>query len=943
MATRDFKMYQGGEQGGFNIGKAKLRTQWKVGDAILGIFDYNPMGEDVTAYTPVCAISRKGSHGWEAASITIIESSGGNIIRAILTDGETIDYELGSGNSDVVVYNQGFNDVDTTKRFIEDTDAKKLILLRNVNVGGYYSTMYLSSYGRGTYEFFGGFSTLRLTITRYGSDDPVPNWGDTQYFTPMKEVIHDDTLEGTGTEVYPLGCKQIKLVSNPEYLYAVLSGDNTFLFGIKKDGTVEWAKGLPKPVVDALNELNNRLDSHDSLLDEKVDKVAGKSLIDEVFSNGVEISRNLEYVYVVTDANNKLIFGVKKDGSFEWAKGLPPRLQKELDTIFESLSNKQDKVSGKWLIDSNVSEHCDSNDNPEWFAALLDTAGKIVSSISNSGEYHFNRPVHLNGGVDWSVDNLSQLTKALKDGGFTGGTGDWSDSKSIEIPVPEMAVINFTNIDQMPQTKTTDAHAIMEFWDMNGNYFKKKAIANAQGSSSMNWAKKNIGIDICNDDWVGDDTFKIKFGSWVPQDSFHIKAYATDYFRCVGLSGYDLVKKILDTRPLNTTWKQATDYGDDPIAQKSVTPSTDSGALCYPQGFICKVYLNGEFEGLFCWQLKKHRDNYNMDKKSTTNIHLDGMLGGNFFNGIIDWTAFEVRNPKNLVTYTGVDYDGENPTELIDSTSPAYDASNKNHVNTAKVKQYIINLSHRMGEIGADKTLFEKYFGLDSCVDYAILSDVLYNYDYVKNLQWTTWDGVKWFANPYDLDCTIGANSGGDAIRYPTTSHTTVATNHPLSFVVNNYVADLERRWKELRDLRVIDAHSIASNLEHYVRLFGKSGYADEYKKWTDVPCNRNPVIDIENWELEVDGNGDPVIYTTPYHTWSNAYNYAAGAVVQYSYTGSSVPGGLGWWYRFTAKRGNLLNKPPITRGGFTDNIFRVYNWLKLQISNMDSVYNYNV
>ena len=724
----------------------------------------------------------------------------------------------------------------------------------------------------------------------------------------------------------------VKVKSDPEYVFALVDPSDTFLFGIRKNGEVSWAKGLPE-------WLKSRLDQLSTDVAAKVDKVAGKGLIDEIFAGGVRVVSNEEYIFAVTDSSDRVLFSVSKDGTFNWAKGVPQIIKFAIDELSEAVAGKQDKVPGKTVIDSQFANHTSSVNSPEWFWALVDLSNKIVESISPEGIHSFNLPVNFNGGVNWSEDNISELAQALKEGGFTGGTGDWSDAESLEIPVPELAIVNFTNISQMPQTKTTDAQAIMEFWDMNGNYFKKKVIANAQGSSSLSAPKKNVSIDICNDEWVGDDTFKIKFGDWVPQDSFHIKAYYTDFFRCVGLSGYDLVKKMMDTKVPNTTWKRALNYGTDPVGQKAVSPQVDSGALCYPQGFLCKVYLNGVFEGLFCWQLKKHRDNYNLNKKTAENIHLDGMLGGVFFGGTIDWTAFEIRNPKDLITYTGTKYDGDNPTELIDSTSPAYDPANSKHKLSAKVKQYIIDLSNRMSQIGNDPAVFEQYFDVDSCVDYAILSDAIYNYDYVKNIQWTTWDGVKWFVNPYDLDCTLGANSAGDGIHYPTTSHVTTATNHPLAFVINNYSTELEQRWKELRDAHIIDPRTIAENLEHYVRLFGDTGYKSEYDKWTNAPCNRDPIFDTDNWELERDADGNPVIYTTQYHAWSSSMTYAPGYVVQYNLTGSSI-GNFGWWFRFTSKQTNI-DKPPITQRGFKDNIFRVYNWLSMQIANMDTLYNY--
>ena len=721
------------------------------------------------------------------------------------------------------------------------------------------------------------------------------------------------------------------VINNPEYVYAINDSNGVFLFGLKKDGSIDWAKGLPVWLEDRISELELN----------KVDKEEGKSLINETFANEVQIVSNKEFVFAFVDSENKFLFGVKTDGSIEWSKGVPLIIQDIIDEIQISLNNKQDKIEGKTLIDEEFSSHSSSTtENQEWFWTLLDNENKVVEGINQDGTHNFNLPLKFNGGVDWSKENLDDLSKALKDNGFTGGTGDWSDNESLEIPIPKIAIINFTGISQMPQTKTTDAHAYIEFWDMNGNYFKKKAILNAQGSSSMKWAKKNISIDLCNDDWIGDDTFKIKFGEWVSQDGFHIKAYASDYFRCVALAGYDFVKEIADTRKLNATWKQALNYSNtNYTATDAVSPQNDSGALCFPQGFICKVYLNGSFEGLFCWQLKKHRDNYNMKKNNTKHIHIEGMITQtNFWNGSsIDWTTFEVRNPKDLINYNGTKYDGDNPQELIDSTSPAYDASNSKHVNTAIVKQYIINLSRRMNEIGNDKTLFETYFGLDSCIDYVVMTDAIYNYDYAKNIQWTTWDGVKWYVNPYDLDCTLGANSSADSIHYPTTSHTIQATNHPVTFVVNNYTSELEARWSELRNKGVIDPISIAKKVEKYMRTFGNEGYNLEYSKWTDNPCNRNPVYDTENWDVEVDANGNPVIYTSEYHTWNDSISYTTGYVVQYNPSAY----GEGWYFRFTAKQNNT-NKPPITRGGFKDNIFRVYNWLEKQISNMDSLYNFN-
>ena len=76
-------------------------------------------------------------------------------------------------------------------------------------------------------------------------------------------------------------------------------------------------------------------------------------------------------------------------------------------------------------------------------------------------------------------------------------------------------------------------------------------------------------------------------------------------------------------------------------------------ALCHPDGFPCAVYLDGDFYGIYSWQLKKHRANMAQRKSEPRHIHLDGMISDvTFWYGNIDWTAFEVRNPKVMTEET---------------------------------------------------------------------------------------------------------------------------------------------------------------------------------------------------------------------------------------------------------------------------------------------------
>ena len=42
---------------------------------------------------------------------------------------------------------------------------------------------------------------------------------------------------------------------NPEMIYAIKDADNHFLFGIRKDGYIEWGAGIPKPILEKLENI----------------------------------------------------------------------------------------------------------------------------------------------------------------------------------------------------------------------------------------------------------------------------------------------------------------------------------------------------------------------------------------------------------------------------------------------------------------------------------------------------------------------------------------------------------------------------------------------------------------------------------------------------------------------------------------------------------------
>ena len=61
------------------------------------------------------------------------------------------------------------------------------------------------------------------------------------------------TLEGKTTGL------QTDLIDNEEFLYVISDSNGQFLFGIRRDASVEWAKGIPFPILKELKRLEKKI------------------------------------------------------------------------------------------------------------------------------------------------------------------------------------------------------------------------------------------------------------------------------------------------------------------------------------------------------------------------------------------------------------------------------------------------------------------------------------------------------------------------------------------------------------------------------------------------------------------------------------------------------------------------------------------------------------
>lgn len=797
----------------------------------------------------------------------------------------------------------------------------------------------------------------------------------------------------TGKPYYPLN-EMYHVEQNEEFFAAWVTTDDKVVLGIRRDGEIIGEIHA----VNALKQVISQLKSDLTSLQEKVGTIDTnlKELLD-VFS----LQENPEYLAVEKDVDGRVLSATNPDGS-HYAYNMKS----------ETIDAKVDKEEGKSLINTDVADANSTLEDPEKRMEIVtDADGKVMSYRDQKGKKHEHDMEVTNldvSSLNLKGNSVNNIQDALKANGFDVKTPvDWSYADYVQIPIPRCAKINL-HTDIMPTAKsgmgisgkTCDIPCFMEFWDMQGNYFKIPILLSAQGNSSMMFVKKNLAIDLLLQD--KSDVFVIKFGDWVSQDGFHLKAYYTDFFRGVGAVSYALYEQMVKTlsidkdRPYKTLYTSKYkdyDYGTSD-SETSLDRNLDTGAKCFPQGFPVIVYQNGEFYGVYSWQLKKHRDNMHMDKKNVKHIHLDGTIdGGTIFGGTINWTAFEVRNPKNLYmqenhNIQGKDttkYNGDFPYELMGTDSSLYDSGNKDQKNTTLVKQYIIDLSTRIGELNSAvaegksddeiKELFEKYFDVSNLVDYILETNLIADGDgYSKNWQWTTYDGVKWFVNPYDHDGAFGAYHLGNYISPAQKYFYGNSKTTPVGWIYSYYKLELKNRWAELRKKGIFTTINIIDLLTDWCSRIGYDNWKSEYKKWSESPCNRGSNINEEYWEY------NPLYITT----WSSTSTYSNSSVVKASdgkaylslinsnvginpvnddgtnwkdvtynadttyNIGDIVCYGKNTYYRFTCKK-ECANQSPLTKLygkypyelGHFDSIYRVQKWVENRISYMDKLLEY--
>lgn len=306
-----------------------------------------------------------------------------------------------------------------------------------------------------------------------------------------------------------------------------------------------------------------------------------------------------------------------------------------------------------------------------------------------------------------------------------------------------------------------------------------------QGSSSLAYEKKNYTV-------VFDTAFEAHDG-WGEQKKYCLKANYIDFSHARNVCAAKLWGEIRKARG------ESTAFYDQP----------NCGAI---DGFPCVVVINGEYQGLYSFNIPKDAWMFGFTGETSTECILSA-------EERTDATSF-----KAAAKIDGTDFEFEHVGEGADTAAL-----------TASFNEIPTMLSW-MTDIYTQS--FQSKFDVTSAFDYFVFVTMLNAEDCInKNYLLVTQDGVKWQISAYDLDSIWGNHWSGKS--YYKASYYKFADyakrTKLFECIYNNNPTNLISRYRALRKGTLSEAN-VFMVLSNYLAQIPKVYFDEEVKVWKGIP-----------------------------------------------------------------------------------------------------------
>lgn len=315
-----------------------------------------------------------------------------------------------------------------------------------------------------------------------------------------------------------------------------------------------------------------------------------------------------------------------------------------------------------------------------------------------------------------------------------------------------------------------------------------------QGTSSLYYEKKNYTLKLY-EDAEHEDKLKLDVG-WGPQSKYCMKANWIDRTHARNVVSAKLVSQMQQK------------YG-------LLTQAPRNGAV---DGFPVEIYSNGEFLGLYTFNIPKDEWQFGMDGDNPDHIVICGELWepANLFLAEPDFATWAIEV-------------GEESGETLEKMQRLFD--------------FVMNSSDE-----AFRANFEEYLDLDSALNYYVFADLAYLADNLgKNMLIATYDGMKWYLSLYDLDSSWGAFTNGRSL-YPYEEPLDMSLSNLFARMEQCFPKELAQRYFELRQ-DVLTKENIMGEFETFRDQIPAMTFLKETIRWGDGLIRRP--VDIPGYDYD--------------------------------------------------------------------------------------------
>jgi len=311
--------------------------------------------------------------------------------------------------------------------------------------------------------------------------------------------------------------------------------------------------------------------------------------------------------------------------------------------------------------------------------------------------------------------------------------------------------------------------------------FNSYAEIKVQGTSSLGYEKKNYTINLYSDEEY-ENKKKIDVGFGTEQSKYCLKANWIDKTHSRNIVTARLAAQIQQKYNL---------FKDTP----------NNGLI---DGFPVEIYINGEFLGLYTWNIPKDAWLFNMDEDNENHIAFVGE----------GWT------PTNLFEQSAV----YGPWEV--------EVGRGNQEDLDKLNRLVLFVAD-----SDDKTFvkdFSKYLDLDSTINYLIMLEFAGLIDNLgKNMLLVTYDGEIWSPSLYDLDTSWGTDWTG--LNTNDYNINDVERSKLWKRMIENYPNEIAERYFELRK-DILTKENIMKLFNDFKNSIPQETFNKENNRWSNIP-----------------------------------------------------------------------------------------------------------